>query len=587
MGTADFFVNRITNCTVARNVGLGTSVAVDGTTKEIENCIIWNNEGTYGYGSSNQIGGGSIISNTIVVGAGGSSNRNEDPLFVSPRGPDGEFGTGDVDYRLLPSSPAIELGDDALWNYASISDVDLDSNNRLVNDPYTDDSNPPSVIDAGCYEYQTQVNGVPGYRSWNYEGTGWVDFDTDLNWNPNETPTANDTAVNATRCTHAAYVSINQDTTLKRLLIPQGYLSYYLFNNTLTLTETEDAFLLGHHDVEDFAHLTLLNGTVVANRIDIAGGYYGSSATLGINSEMTLQVADSLVIRDGGYLFGGGTVQGNVYNSGQIESDATHNKYAIIEGDYSMVDGAIAGLDGSGTFKHLLTPIDYDPENGYDTLSVSGTATLGGTLYLYGGSNTPVVPGQTITLLEAGGGINGTFDSVWSMFFDEDLLPLVSYVNNVNGTGQSVVVTMQPITGDADFGDPATTGISGLPEDGELADINGDGFKDLVLSVPSDIPSATGNILILYNNGTDALGEWLGFSGTIQQIPVGMEPAGLATGDMDNDGDIDEDGEVDVADILILIADWGSSSSSSDLNGDGTVDVADILILIAVWGVCP
>ena len=52
-------------------------------------------------------------------------------------------------------------------------------------------------------------------------------------------------------------------------------------------------------------------------------------------------------------------------------------------------------------------------------------------------------------------------------------------------------------------------------------------------------------------------------------------------------GDIDEDGAVDVADILILIADWGESSGPSDLNSDGTVDVADILILIAAWGDCP
>ena len=50
--------------------------------------------------------------------------------------------------------------------------------------------------------------------------------------------------------------------------------------------------------------------------------------------------------------------------------------------------------------------------------------------------------------------------------------------------------------------------------------------------------------------------------------------------------DIDGDGEVDVADILILIANWGSSDPAYDLDGNGTVSVSDLLLLIAAWGPC-
>ena len=576
MGTTGGYLNRITNCTIAHNVDLDTSPAVAGSAK-IENSIVWHNEGTYGRDSFQQINGAFLIDTCLVDGFDTyGATSGEDPLFVSPRGPDGIYRTGDEDYHLLPNSPIIDWGDDGLFNYpvASVPLEDFDGKDRFVNDPYSYDWDPPSTIDLGCYEYQMQYSGVPGYRSWNYEGDGWVDFDNDLNWNPNEAPTANDTVVVATRCAHTAYVSFNQDTTLKRLLMPQGFLNYYLNNYTLTLSESEDAFLLGHHDVTDFAYLTLLNGTLVTNRIDIAGGE-NSSAVLGINSGMTLQLSDGLVLREGGDLFGGGTVQGNVFNSGKIESDAMHNNYPIIVGDYSMVDGAIVGLDGSGTFKHSLEPIDYDPGNGYDKLVISGSATLGGTLYLSGASNSPVIPGQTITLLEADGGINGTFDSVWAMYFDEDIVPLVSYVNNVSGSGQSVVVTMQSISGLTGFGDPDATGITGLPEDGELADINDDGFPDLILSVPSDIPSATGNILILYNNGIDAMGDWLGFSSTVQQIPVGVRPSGIAIGDMDNDGDMDI-AVANTADntIDILINDAVSRGSVSFSTLDPPIDAS-------------
>ncbi len=50
--------------------------------------------------------------------------------------------------------------------------------------------------------------------------------------------------------------------------------------------------------------------------------------------------------------------------------------------------------------------------------------------------------------------------------------------------------------------------------------------------------------------------------------------------------DIDGDGQVAVADILILIGDWGGTDPAHDLDGNGTVGVGDILMLIAAWGPC-
>jgi subtilisin family serine protease len=49
-------------------------------------------------------------------------------------------------------------------------------------------------------------------------------------------------------------------------------------------------------------------------------------------------------------------------------------------------------------------------------------------------------------------------------------------------------------------------------------------------------------------------------------------------------GDLNHDGAVDVADLLILLADWGEEDSPADLDGDGLVGTGDLLLLLANWG---
>jgi hypothetical protein len=49
--------------------------------------------------------------------------------------------------------------------------------------------------------------------------------------------------------------------------------------------------------------------------------------------------------------------------------------------------------------------------------------------------------------------------------------------------------------------------------------------------------------------------------------------------------DFDGDGDVDTADLLYLLAAWGTPDG--DVDGDGDTDTADLLALLAVWGECP
>jgi predicted outer membrane repeat protein len=49
--------------------------------------------------------------------------------------------------------------------------------------------------------------------------------------------------------------------------------------------------------------------------------------------------------------------------------------------------------------------------------------------------------------------------------------------------------------------------------------------------------------------------------------------------------EFDGDGDVDTADLLFLLAAWGTPDG--DVDGDGDTDTADLLALLAAWGECP
>jgi len=49
--------------------------------------------------------------------------------------------------------------------------------------------------------------------------------------------------------------------------------------------------------------------------------------------------------------------------------------------------------------------------------------------------------------------------------------------------------------------------------------------------------------------------------------------------------DFDDDGDVDTADLLFLLAAWGTPDG--DVDGDDDTDTADLLALLAAWGDCP
>ncbi|MHC4414439.1 MAG: DUF7901 domain-containing protein [Planctomycetota bacterium] len=52
--------------------------------------------------------------------------------------------------------------------------------------------------------------------------------------------------------------------------------------------------------------------------------------------------------------------------------------------------------------------------------------------------------------------------------------------------------------------------------------------------------------------------------------------------------DLDGNGTIGIADLLALLAAWGTDPGGPpDFNGDGTVGISDLLELLANWGACP
>ncbi|MBL9118720.1 MAG: hypothetical protein JNL80_02255, partial [Phycisphaerae bacterium] len=155
----------IVNTTIADNVSTasGNGGVYVGPTASVtlRNDILWKNQGTFGSNEAQQLAGGGVvdIAATLLQGwsgfFGGPGNAGADPLFVDPVGPDMTRGTGDDDYHLRPTSPAI---DNALSNLlpADVFPLDLSGDARFVDDLGTANmgGGPVTYLDRGCFEFQ-------------------------------------------------------------------------------------------------------------------------------------------------------------------------------------------------------------------------------------------------------------------------------------------------------------------------------------------------------------------------------------------------------------------------------------------------
>lgn len=117
----------VTNCTFARNQGIGIAYNASTGNHAVTNSIVHSNQDLFTYGI--------VLGPTVV----GSHNLGDDIAGVNNLNP--QFVNDTTDFHLQPGSPAIDAGS----NTFNTTDFDLDASPRVVN----------GVVDIGAYESQT------------------------------------------------------------------------------------------------------------------------------------------------------------------------------------------------------------------------------------------------------------------------------------------------------------------------------------------------------------------------------------------------------------------------------------------------
>jgi predicted outer membrane repeat protein len=138
----------LTNCTLYGNTangsGSGGAIASYYSVSIVHNCIFWGNTGTIGANGINDIGGGSVVTHSLIQQPSGvflgAGNINADPLFID---------TTARNYRLQACSPAINKGENGSIPTGIATDLAAETRIKA------------SAVDMGAYEFAGFNNGNP------------------------------------------------------------------------------------------------------------------------------------------------------------------------------------------------------------------------------------------------------------------------------------------------------------------------------------------------------------------------------------------------------------------------------------------
>ncbi|MEQ9616774.1 MAG: VCBS repeat-containing protein [Phycisphaerales bacterium] len=325
----------------------------------------------------------------------------------------------------------------------------------------------------------------------------------------------------------------------------------------------------------------------------------GDSISLTVENGGALDVAGGVVVASNGVLRGDGTVSevvnfGDVIVGGRGPDRGLLPATMTITGDYDQFDDP---FDPDLSGRVFVDLFDAGATLNADQLIVQGDALLAGGLIFE--SEAPVDPsgiGELDVL------VADTISRRFDVAFFPAVMPgasgegrflRVRYNNTLLGSGETVSISVDTLTGEISTDPAEMFDVNGQPMAAAVGDLNNDTLIDLALAVPDPaMPGAEpGSVIVLYNAGTSN-GVWNGFAGTAQ-ITVGTDPSGIAIGDADLDGGLDiavtnraDDtamvltnsgtglpGSISVAQVF-AVGDEPSAVAFGDLNEDAWADLA-------------
>lgn len=501
----------LTGVTIANNDAMRVINLVSNSSFEMRNSIVW--QSTTGQSFGAVVSSNSMISDPGFIG-GVDNIMYGDPQFVNPAG---------NDYRLLSSSPAIDLGSN---DFVSLP-TDLDLKPRIYGDQ----------TDAGCYEsVDRPVIFVDQDATGAGTGLTWADAFTDLH-------DAFAVAESGSQIwvTDGDFIASELADIDAYFTLPDGVDLIGGFSGFETAAEQRDLSLfttingsLGPDANGTYVRskrLMLISGNTEGNNIENFQ-FTGSEAPLNVvapNRALHIEDSENIHLARCGFVF-------NVANRGSAvyfasSSGSIDNAYFIAnQAQNAGVIGMIGGSDvrltnvtihGNELFTGSGSPIGGTSEC---TLEIRNSIIWGNTSSL----SSPNVTTMSHTLLDGFVGQNGE-------------------------SPDEIIITIDNPFEESDW--------LALREGSPAVDAGSELYQ-------SDSP-------------VDALGQ-----PRVQglRIDLGAWESPYTAGP-DCVGDFDNDGLVGAGDLLVLLADFGCSSNcSADLTGDDSTGISDLLVFLTVFG---
>ncbi len=345
-----------------------------------------------------------------------------------------------------------------------------------------------------------------------------------------------------------------------------------IWNSTIDLLDCSFIGNQGTHAgslyINDYSECTLIGSFFEDN----FSAWYGYSV---LNSR-SLLVCDSSVIDE-------------LENRGSVSTPEGATGAITVDGKYTQRGYAPDSGDLRGYLNIKLG--GAIPVEQHDVIKITDYSHLAGALVVSLIDECEPHVGDSFEIL-IGGTVNDQFDIALLPGLPDGKFMRVVYDDGIpHGRGGSVSLIVDQLSSLFGFDDPTSIPLSGTPTGVVLGDFDIDEINglDLAIALPDADPELNGSVLIFLNAGIDDDGNWLGFSGLVQQ-PVGRAPSSLAVGHFDDDQHLDLVVTNAADDSILVLYNNGNGQFSSQveigvgqqpsavadfhLNGDGLIDLA-------------